>query len=375
MDSTKAWKLGSSSTINWPSSSRGGNGNGGVAQIVKSTPGAIGYVDYADAKASGLTYAVVQNTAGKYIAPSPRRPPRPRPRRQGRAQPDVRRGLVGRRHRLPDHLPVVGPGLPKQPNANTVKMLKAYLGYLLGPGQQLLPALGYAPLPANIDQKAKAQLSKISSLVSTMVHTDRIGSPREHATKADPAGRPDPPRLVERRPLGDRTFQALALAAGLLVLVILVLIAVSTSQQASSWFSTEGIKIFSSTWNPAANQFGALPFIYGTAVTAIIALVMAVPVSVAIALLLTEVVPYRVGAADRVRDRPAGGGPVGGLGPVGDPGVRAVDPAHLRLRSARESTASRCWTRCSGRRQRGLVLHRRHHPGLHDHAHRDLAVA
>ena len=146
-------------------------------------------------------------------------------------------------------------------------------------------------------------------------------------TKADPAGPAGSARpLSERRPLGDLSFQALTLAAGLLVLVILVLIAVSTSQQASSWFSTEGIKIFSSTWNPRANQFGALPFIYGTAVTAIIALVMAVPVSVGIALLLTEVVPP-LGPPDRVRDRPAGGGPVGGLGPVGDPGLRAVDPA------------------------------------------------
>ena len=30
-------------------------------------------------------------------------------------------------------------------------MLKAYIGYLLGAGQKLLPSLGYAPLPANID--------------------------------------------------------------------------------------------------------------------------------------------------------------------------------------------------------------------------------
>ena len=104
-----------------------------------------------------------------------------------------------------------------------------------------------------------------------------------------PASRP----LAERRPLGDRTFQVIALAAGLLVLVILVLIAVSTSQQASSWFSTEGLKIFSKTWNPTNNQFGALPFIYGTAITGVIALVLAVPVSVGIALLLTEVVPRR----------------------------------------------------------------------------------
>jgi len=99
--------------------------------------------------------------------------------------------------------------------------------------------------------------------------------------------------LSERRPLGDRSFQVLTLAAGLLVLVILVLIAVSTSQQASSWFSTEGLKIFSRSWNPPANQFGALPFIYGTFIVSVIALVIAVPVSVGIALLLTEVVPYR----------------------------------------------------------------------------------
>ena len=114
------------------------------------------------------------------------------------------------------------------------------------------------------------------------------------ATKADPAIPAGSARaLSERRPLGDLTFQALALGAGLLVLVILVLIAISTSQQASSWFSAEGVKIFSTTWNPTANQFGALAFIYGTAITAAIAVVIAVPVSVGVALLLTEVVPYR----------------------------------------------------------------------------------
>jgi len=108
---------------------------------------------------------------------------------------------------------------------------------------------------------------------------------------AVPAG--SPPALEQRRPLGDRAFQIIALASGLLVLVILVLIAVSTSTQASSWFSTEGLKIFTNNWNPAANDFGALAFIYGTAITAVIALILAVPVSVGIALLLTEVVPYR----------------------------------------------------------------------------------
>ena len=113
-------------------------------------------------------------------------------------------------------------------------------------------------------------------------------------TRVDPAVPAGSTRtLSERRPLGDRGFQMLALGCGLLVLVILVLIAVSTTDQAESWFSTEGLKIFTNNWNPAANDYGALAFIYGTAITAIIALLLAVPVSIGIALLLTEVVPYR----------------------------------------------------------------------------------
>jgi len=126
--------------------------------------------------------------------------------------------------------------------------------------------------------------------VSTITEVDPAGP-------AGPAGSADP--LKQRRPLGDRSFQILALAAGLLVLVILVLIAVTTSQQASSWFSSQGFKIFTNNWNPTPNnagqytQLGALAFIFGTAVTAVIALIIAVPLSLGIALLLTEVVPQR----------------------------------------------------------------------------------
>jgi phosphate transport system permease protein len=110
-----------------------------------------------------------------------------------------------------------------------------------------------------------------------------------------PAGTAGPTRpLSERRPFGDRSFQVITLSAGLLVLVILLLIAVTTTQQAAPWFKAEGWGIFGKTWNPASNQFGALAFIYGTAITSAIALIMAVPVSLGIALLLTEVVPYRL---------------------------------------------------------------------------------
>jgi len=78
------------------------------------------------------------------------------------------------------------------------------------------------------------------------------------------------------------------------VLVILALIAISTSQQAASWFAT-GWKIFTVDWNPATNSFGAMSFVYGTVITAAIAIILSVPISVAVALLLTEVVPPRWG--------------------------------------------------------------------------------
>jgi phosphate transport system permease protein len=113
--------------------------------------------------------------------------------------------------------------------------------------------------------------------------------------KADPATQAgSASALAHRRPLGDRGFQIVTLAAGLLVLVILVLIAVTTAQQSTAWFSTAGLSgIFSTNWDPTTGHYGALAFLYGTVISSVIALVIAVPVSVGVALLLTEVVPAR----------------------------------------------------------------------------------
>ncbi|HLX46902.1 MAG TPA: phosphate ABC transporter substrate-binding protein PstS [Streptosporangiaceae bacterium] len=157
------WKLGSSSTINWPASSRGGSGNGGVAQIIKSTPGAIGYVDYSDAKASGLAYASVQNADGNYVTPSVAAATAAA--QQATVAPNLTFAAVWAHGSTAYPITYQSWDLvyAKQPSKKTADLLKAYLGYLLGDGQKLLPSLSYAPLPANIDAKAKAQLSKITS--------------------------------------------------------------------------------------------------------------------------------------------------------------------------------------------------------------------
>jgi phosphate transport system substrate-binding protein len=163
VDSAPNWKLGSSSTINWPANSRGGIGNGGVAAIIKSTPGAVGYVDFSDAKAAGLTFASVKNKDGSYIAPSVASATTAAD--NATIEPNLTFSAIWASGA--GSYPITYQSwdlvFQKQSSTNTTKMLKAYIGYLLGDGQKLLPGLNYAPLPASLDSKAKAQLDKIGS--------------------------------------------------------------------------------------------------------------------------------------------------------------------------------------------------------------------
>ena len=156
-----AWTLGAGSVINWPANSRGGSGNAGVSQIIKSTPGAVGYVDYADAKASGLVFASIKNKDGQYVAPSTASASAAAS--QATVKPDLTFSAIWAPGA--DSYPITAQSwvlvYQTQPNANDTKMLQAYIGYLVGDGQQLLTNLGYAPLPSNIDSMAKADLSKI----------------------------------------------------------------------------------------------------------------------------------------------------------------------------------------------------------------------
>jgi phosphate transport system substrate-binding protein len=157
------WKLDTSSTIEWPATSRGGDGNGGVAQIVKSTAGAIGYVDFADATAAGLTFASVKNKDGNFVAPS--LAGATAAASTATVDPNLTFSAVWAPGATA--YPITAQSFiliyQKQSSASTAKDLKAWIGYLLGAGQKLTTSVNFAPLPANIDTQAKAQLSKIGS--------------------------------------------------------------------------------------------------------------------------------------------------------------------------------------------------------------------
>jgi phosphate transport system substrate-binding protein len=154
------WKLKSGSTVAWPSDTQAGNGNAGVAQIVKGTKGAVGYVDLSDAVASNLTFASVKNAAGKYIEPTADSASKAGDGIQ--VKDDLTFSAIdapgGQAYPITYQTWVVV--YQKQPRAKG-ELLKAYLAYLLGDGQKLLSDLDYAPLPASLQQKAVAQLAKI----------------------------------------------------------------------------------------------------------------------------------------------------------------------------------------------------------------------
>ena len=90
----------------------------------------------------------------------------------------------------------------------------------------------------------------------------------------------------------DRLFRIVLTCTVVFVLVALASAALSMLWGGRHVLQAEGLRFFFSTeWNPVENRYGALVPIYGTVVTALIAMLIAVPVSVGIAFFLTEVAP------------------------------------------------------------------------------------
>jgi phosphate transport system permease protein len=90
----------------------------------------------------------------------------------------------------------------------------------------------------------------------------------------------------------DKAFEWLTLAMALAVVALVFLVGWQLARGSSLAIRRFGFHFLAtSTWDPVAEQFGALPFIYGTAVSSLIALFIAVPLSVATAVYLTELAP------------------------------------------------------------------------------------
>lgn len=91
---------------------------------------------------------------------------------------------------------------------------------------------------------------------------------------------------------GEAIFRAVMMGASLLVVAIFAGILISLT--AGAWPAIHKFAfgfLTSTTWNPVTENFGALPAVYGTLVTSALAMLVAVPVGIGIAIFLTELCP------------------------------------------------------------------------------------
>ncbi len=96
----------------------------------------------------------------------------------------------------------------------------------------------------------------------------------------------------------DRVFSFAMLCCALCVLSLVGLIIYELAGKSSLSWHASGLKFFwRSDWDPVNEQFGALPFIFGTVLSSILALLLAVPLAVGVAVFITEMCPRKLRGA------------------------------------------------------------------------------
>jgi phosphate transport system substrate-binding protein len=156
------WKLDAGDTVNWPATTQGAEKNSGVASLIKTTDGAIGYVDLADAVNANLELAAIKNKNGKFVEPT----------LDGASA--ALEGATVNADLTYDPINATGDGAypitsptwivvyKTQTDPAVSAALKGWLNFILTEGQSFSKTVGYAPLPSELAAKAIAQLSQIT---------------------------------------------------------------------------------------------------------------------------------------------------------------------------------------------------------------------
>jgi len=101
--------------------------------------------------------------------------------------------------------------------------------------------------------------------------------------------------LSETGSTGDAIFRLILFLSVLLVLVILVAMIVNMAANSVLSIRAFGFRFLTGrTWDPVSGQFGALPFVYGTIVSSVLGLLIAVPLSIGVAIFLVEQAPRSI---------------------------------------------------------------------------------
>lgn len=158
-----AFTLTPGDTVKWPVDTQGAEKNGGVAQLIKQTDGAVGYVDFADATAAGLKLASIKNKDGNFVAPSLAGAS------AALAGAEVKADLTFSPLNTAgaDSYPITSPTYmllrPSYTDAAKGKAAKAFAKWLLTDGQSIYESKNYAKLPPALAQQALAKITSIQA--------------------------------------------------------------------------------------------------------------------------------------------------------------------------------------------------------------------
>jgi phosphate transport system substrate-binding protein len=163
-----AWKqqVGVGKSVKWPTG-LGAKGNEGVAGQVKQTPGAVGYVELAYARSTGLQTASVQNKAGQFVQPSVEATSAAAEglAQQLGPQSDFRVSIVNpagaAAYPIASWTYLLVP--PQMQDCGKARALADVVRWGLGPqGDRQAAELHYAPLPADIERQVLARLGTLT---------------------------------------------------------------------------------------------------------------------------------------------------------------------------------------------------------------------
>jgi len=125
--------------------------------------------------------------------------------------------------------------------------------------------------------------------------SEEPSAPDAVATRERLAVVPKNRAAVREKVFADQVFRSLVILCALAVLGIVGLIFFELVNQSHLSISKFGFKfLVKQIWDPVVEDFGALPFIYGTVVSSLLVLLIAVPLSIGTALFLTEICPRRL---------------------------------------------------------------------------------
>lgn len=104
--------------------------------------------------------------------------------------------------------------------------------------------------------------------------------------------------VLARLRAGDRAALLVTFGSAIVIFAIVAVVILELSVNSQATVKTFGWSFLTSVrWNPASDRFGALPFIYGTCVTSLIALSIAVPLGIGASIFLAEMAPPKVSNA------------------------------------------------------------------------------